>query len=252
MTTSATIEAGSWMSVVKMKVTRTTADAAIASTRTAVRAPVSDRTRKCASGHEPKTSRATALPIEAIAFRSKPMARTRPGAAATRSPTDTRLGDPAAQQRRELAVCGELVAEPDGGVEPGVGGPGGGEQGGHAHEQVARVAEGGLGGHGERGAAGGDHLLDGQGAEDTERDGDVDDGGDAEREVHRAGQLTGRFAEVLRGEGDDAEAEEGEEGQGDAGDDVAQRRVAGRARAATGSRLARVTTAKRTRMPRTT
>ena len=46
MTSSATIEAGSWMRVVNTNVTRTTAAVAIASVRTKTLAPVSERTRK--------------------------------------------------------------------------------------------------------------------------------------------------------------------------------------------------------------
>jgi hypothetical protein len=45
MITSATIEAGSWISVVNTKVTRTTAAAAIAATRITTLAPVSPRMR---------------------------------------------------------------------------------------------------------------------------------------------------------------------------------------------------------------
>ena len=43
---SVTIEAGSWIKVVKMNVTRTTAAAPIATARIAALAPVSERTRK--------------------------------------------------------------------------------------------------------------------------------------------------------------------------------------------------------------
>ena len=67
---SVMIEAGSWMSVVTMNVTSTTAAAAIATTRMAALAPVSARTRKCAAVMNVKISRATALPIEAIASSS--------------------------------------------------------------------------------------------------------------------------------------------------------------------------------------
>ena len=48
-----------------------------------------------------------------------------------------------------------------------------------------------------------------------------------ERQEHGARQLARRVGEVLGGERDDAEAQEGEERQGDAGHDVAERRVAG-------------------------
>jgi hypothetical protein len=100
--------------------------------------------------------------------------------------------DPAAEQGWERAVGGELVAESDGGVEAGVGGPGRGEQGGDAHEQVARVTEGGLGGHRERGPAGGDHVLDGQGAEHAQGDGDV-----AAQARLRRQQVVGRRVECV-------------------------------------------------------
>ena len=62
----------------------------IASTRTVVRAPVSAGPGECAAVTSVKTSRATALPIEAIAFRSKSDREYEAGAASTRSPTETR------------------------------------------------------------------------------------------------------------------------------------------------------------------
>jgi hypothetical protein len=66
ITKSASIDAGSWMSVVNTNVTSTTADEAIATDRTTALAPVSVRTRKCAPVMNVKISRATALPIEAM------------------------------------------------------------------------------------------------------------------------------------------------------------------------------------------
>ena len=46
-------------------------------------------------------------------------------------------------------------------------------------------------------------------------------------EEQGAGQLAGRVGEILGRERDDAESQEGEERQGDAGHDVAERRVLG-------------------------
>ena len=133
----------------------------------------------------------------------------------------------ARHHRRELSRLGQPLGQPLGRVQARVGGPGGGEQRGDGHQPVARPAQRGLGGHRDRGPAGGDHLVHRERAEHAQRDGDVDDRGDPQRQEHRLGQLAGRLGQVLGGEGDDAEAQEGEEGQRHAGDDVLERRVPG-------------------------
>ena len=65
-----------------------------------------------------------------------------------------------------------------------------------------------------------DGLVDGQRAEDAERDQDVHDRRDPERTIHRPRQVPGGIAQVSGSEGDHAESEIGEERQRDAGDDV--------------------------------
>ena len=59
MASNVTIEAGSWMRVVNTNVNRTPPAVAIATARTATRAPVSARTRKWAAVMSVKISRAT-------------------------------------------------------------------------------------------------------------------------------------------------------------------------------------------------
>ena len=135
--------------------------------------------------------------------------------------------DSVAHGRRELPGCSHLLGEAGGRVEPGVGRAGGGEQCGDGHQPVAGGAQHGFGRDRQGGAAGGDDLVDGEGSVDADGDRDVDDGGDAEREVDGLGELVGRVGQVLGGEGDDAEAEEGEEGQRHAGHDLAEGGVAG-------------------------
>ena len=139
-----------------------------------------------------------ALPIDAMALRSKPTASTIAiaGGRAAR-PAGAPSAEPPAQGGRELADLGHLLAQPGRGIEAGVGRAGGREQRGHAHQPVAGPPEHRLGGDRERGAAGLDHLVDRERAEHPERDGDVDDGRDAERQVHRPGQLPGGSARSL-------------------------------------------------------
>ena len=174
-----------------------------------------------------KTTSAITLPSEAIDDRSNPTARTMATTAVTSSPAGSAAAEPATEDRRELADRGHLLAEPPGGVEPGVGRTGRGEQCRHRHHPVAGPAQHRFGGDRQRGPSGVDDLLDGEGAEHTQGDGDVDHGGDAEREVQRPRQLPCRVGQVLRRERDDAEPEKREEGQGDARHDVGDPGVAG-------------------------
>ena len=84
------MEAGSWMSVVKMNVSSAMPIVARARTRIDRRAPVSWRTRRCPTVTSPKIVSATALPIEAIDDRSNAMTISRIAAAAMSRPTDAR------------------------------------------------------------------------------------------------------------------------------------------------------------------
>ena len=74
MRNGVTIEAGSWMRVVNTNVTKTAAAATMARTRIGRLAPVSERIRRCAAVIRVKITRATALPIEAIASSLNPRA----------------------------------------------------------------------------------------------------------------------------------------------------------------------------------
>ena len=151
-------------------------------------APVSRRIRRWPPDTIAKTVRATALPIEAIAVRSKNTART---AAASAGEQQRPRCAPA---QRFFAMTGghwplvrHVSTEAGGGIETGVRGAGGGEERGDAHEPVPGSAEHRLGGHGERGATRFDDLVDREGAEHAEGDEDVDGRGDAQREVHGRG-----------------------------------------------------------------
>ena len=87
-----------------------------------------------------KTSRATALPIEAIALRSKPDREDDRGDGSDQEPRRGPPAEPAAQQRRELADRRHLLTQSRRGIQPGVRRPSGREQGGDAHQPVAGPA----------------------------------------------------------------------------------------------------------------
>ena len=190
-------------------------------------APVSARTRRWPAVTRAKTTSAITLPIEAIDDRSNPTARTDGDDGGDQQPGGDPAPEPATEDRGELADGGHLLAEPPGGVEPGVGCTGGGEECRDGHHPVAGPTQHRFGGDRQRGPSGVDHLLDGEGAEHTQGDRDVDHRGDAEREVQRPGQLPCRVGQILRRERDDAEPEKREEGQGDARHDVGEPGVAG-------------------------
>ena len=101
------------------------------------------------------------------------------------------------------------------------------KQRGHGHHPVPRPTEHRLGRDRERGAARVDDLLDGERAEDTEGHGDVDHGGDAEREKQRPRKLTCGVGEIFGGERHDTEAEKREERERHARHDVRDPRIAG-------------------------
>ena len=132
----------------------------------------------------------------------------------------------ASEERRELAGAREHRGQAARGVERRVHGRRRREQGGDRHHREPGVPERRPRGLGDRRLAVADHLRDGERAEHTERDQDVQHRRDAEGEIHRLRQLTRRVAQVADGEGDDAEAEIREEGEGDTRDDVVERRIA--------------------------
>ena len=132
----------------------------------------------------------------------------------------------APEERRELAGLREHPGEAARGVERRVHRRRGREQRRDRHHREAGVAERRPRRLGDRRLAVVDHLRDGERPEHAERDQDVEHGRHAERAVHRVRQLSGRVAQVAGGERDHAEAEVGEEREGDARDDVVERRVA--------------------------
>ena len=77
--------------------------------------------------------------------------------------------EPATHERRELPDLGHLLAETACRVEAGVRRARGREQRRHAHEPVPGAPEDRLRRDRDRGAAGGDHLVDREGAEHAER-----------------------------------------------------------------------------------
>ena len=149
---------------------------------------------------------------------------------------------------------GEVVGQAGRRVEAGVRGTGRREQRRDGHQPVAGLAEHGLGRDRDRRRPGRDDLGHRQRPEHA----------DARRRCRSPsaipiaiaiarGSWCDRVGEVLRGEGDDAEAEEGEERQRDAGHDVADARIRRTARAAPGrcSRSSRPRTRRGSRRRRT-
>ena len=102
MATSVAMEAGSWMSVVRMKVSSATVTVKRATMRMLRRAPVSLRIRRCPTVTRPKIIRATALPMDAMADRSNAMTSNRIAAAPTSRPTDARSASLRPMNVREL------------------------------------------------------------------------------------------------------------------------------------------------------
>ena len=100
---------GSSTRVVTAKATRTTTVLAMARPRTEPLAPVSRRTRRWPTETKVNTSRAMALPIEAMALRSNPAARTIEIAAVRRMPGRSPTPEPPAEHRRELPARGHLL-----------------------------------------------------------------------------------------------------------------------------------------------
>ena len=88
--TRATAVPGSSTRVVTANAASTTTVVAMASTSSDRRAPVSSRTRRWPNVTRANTTSATALPIEAMAVRSNPNARTMATAAVTTRPEGAR------------------------------------------------------------------------------------------------------------------------------------------------------------------
>jgi hypothetical protein len=132
----------------------------------------------------------------------------------------------APEERRELPGRREHRRQPARRVQGRVHRGRRGQQGRDGHHGEPGVSERRPGGLGDRGLAVADHLVDGQRPEDAERDQDVRRRRDAQGEVHGPRKLPGRVAQIAGGEGDDAEAEVGEERQRDARDDVREGRIA--------------------------
>ena len=211
------IDPGSLTSVVKTNVRSVTPVVTSASTsRREIGAGVAPDPQ-VADGHQGEDpERHRADPIEATAERSNSDdEQDDPG----RRDDQADRGDPADPARHhvgELAAGGEVVGQAGRRVQPGVRRPGRREQRRHAHQPVAGLAEHRLGGHSDGRRPGRDHLGHRQRPEHADGHGDVDRRRDPDRDRHRPGQLADRVGEVPRGEGDDAEAEEGEERQRDA------------------------------------
>ena len=93
------------------------------------------------------------------------------------------------EERREQALLRQHAREVPRRVERRVRRTRRREHRGDGHDRVPGVAQGGPSRLGDRGLAVLDHLGHGQRPEHAERDEDVREGRDAERAVHRAGQV---------------------------------------------------------------
>ena len=129
--------AGSSTRVVTANAARTTTVVEIGQDQEPRRAPVSCRTRRWPEVTSVKTTRATALPMDAIADRSKNDRQDDGGDGRDDDAGRGAAAHAPAQQRRELADRGHLLAQPGGGEETGVGRAGRGEQRRDAHHPVA-------------------------------------------------------------------------------------------------------------------
>ncbi len=153
MTTRATVVAGSSSRVVATNETSTTTVVRSATTSSHSRAPVSRRIRTCPSVTRVKTTSATALPIEAMAVRSKKTTSTRAVTSVTHDAHRGSATQPLAHERRELPRRDHPVPEPGRREESRVRRAGRGEQRGDRHHPVAGRAEDRLGRHRQRGPA---------------------------------------------------------------------------------------------------
>ena len=133
-----------------------------------------------------------------------------------------------AHDRRELARRGQVLRQPGCGVEPGVRRSGCGEQRRDDHQPEAGITQDRLGGDSDRRRPGGDDVGHAHGPEHAQGHRHVDGRGQPDRDRHGPRQLARRVGQILGGERHHAEAEEGEERQGDAGHDVTDARITGR------------------------
>ena len=129
-----------------------------------------------------------------------------------------------AEERREDLLAGKRAEKAWRGIHRRVDGTRGREHRRYRDDHVACLPEHRLRGEGDGRRSGVGDLLGGQLAEDAQGDGDIGERRDRQRDVGGRSQVV-LVLEVLRREADHAESEEGEEGQRDAADDVAHRRV---------------------------
>ena len=101
------------------------------------------------------------------------------------SPACGPSGDRRPKKGGNWPTSASIARQPARGVERRVDGRGRRQEGGDRHDREARVAERRPRSLGDRRLAVADDLLDGQRAEDAQRDQDVRQRRDAEREIHR-------------------------------------------------------------------
>ena len=139
------IDAGSLMSVVNTNVTSVMPVVATAASRITRFAPVSRPDRGDGrSVTSPKIISATALPIDAIADRSKKSDHHDDGHSDDKSPIGT-AADASGHDRRELAGRREMLDQAGCRIQPGVRRAGRREQRGDAHQPVAQRRRGRVG-----------------------------------------------------------------------------------------------------------
>ena len=189
MTARRTAVAGSSTSVVKTNVTSTITVLASATRSTGRRAPVSCADAEVTGCDEGEDDQRDHTAERGDRREIEPDGEDHGDDGRDEEAGREAAAEPATEDRRELADGRHLLAEPASGVEAGVRRAGRGEQGRHRHHPVTGPAQHRLGGDRQGGPSGVDHLVDGERAEHTEGDGDVDHGGDAEREVQRPRQL---------------------------------------------------------------
>ena len=186
------------------------------------RAPVCDRTRRWPSVTSAKIIRATALPIDAIADRSKARTITRITTAATSRPTGARSASRRPMTGGNWPVDARCSHKPGGRIETRVRRAGRREERRDGHQRSSPASP--STGWAATAIAVGPAAMTSAtvSVPNTPRDDrDVDDRREPDGDRHRPRQLSRRIGEVLGGERHDAEAEEREERERDARHDVA-------------------------------
>src|SRR5215213_7402770 len=163
----------------------------------------------CAMPTIMKIMRATALPIDAIAERSKSSVRIETKVVEITTPTFPLAPALFPRTGGKLPNLGEIGDDASCGEELGVDRRRGRKAGANRHDHEAGASENRRGG-GNGGVTGGNDLLELEHAVHTDRNRDVENGGDDQGQIHSLGQVPARVLHVPRGKGDQGESQEGE------------------------------------------